>query len=69
MINADKEGISPTNQIWYLVSNKWLYNWRCFIQNKVTLNSLFDNKKWARKVSKSINLDIGVLPPGPVTNQ
>jgi hypothetical protein len=67
MICADKE--MTQNKNWYLVSNKWIYRWKCFIQNKVTLNHLFDNKTWAKHIKKSENLDIGVLPPGPITNQ
>jgi DUSP domain len=67
LIHADKE--STQNKVWYLVSNKWLYEWKCFIQNRISLNQLFDNKSWTKRVRKSENLDIGVLPPGPITNQ
>jgi hypothetical protein len=68
MVFADKECSAP-QKVWYLVSNKWLYEWKCFVQNKITLNQLFDNKSWAKHIRKSENLDIGILPPGPVSNQ
>jgi len=51
------------------VSNKWLYRWRCFIQNNISLNSLFDNKHWVKSVEQSENPEIGILPPGPITNE
>jgi len=66
MVSADK--CSPNYRVWCLVSNKWLYNWKCFIQNRVTLNHVFDNKSWAKHINKSENLDVGILPPGPITN-
>ena len=52
-----------------MVSNKWLYKWKCFIQNRVTLNNYFDNADWAACISISNNSDVGVLPPGLISNE
>ena len=71
VIEAEKAGHSLSNQsnIWYIVSNKWLYKWKCFIQNEVTLNNFFDNEEWAASIDVSQNENIGVLPPGQITNR
>ena len=71
VIAAEKAGHSlpGQSQIWYMVSNKWLYKWKCFMQNEVTLNSLFDNEEWAASISLSTNSEIGVLPPGLISNE
>jgi len=50
-------------------SNKWLYKWKSFITNQVTLNNFFDNEEWAASVNMSLNPDIGVLPPGIISNE
>ena len=52
-----------------MVSNKWLYKWKSFIQNQVTLNNFFDNEEWAASVNLSLNPDVGVLPPGLISNE
>ena len=70
MIEAEKAGQTLQGQstVWFIVSNKWLYKWKCFIQNSVTLNNFFDNEEWAASISISTNSDIGVLPPGLISN-
>ena len=52
-----------------MVSNKWLYKWKSFITNQVTLNNFFDNEEWAASVNISSNPDVGVLPPGLISNE
>lgn len=71
MIEAEKAGhaLQSQSNIWYMVSNKWLYKWKSFIQNQVTLNNFFDNEEWAASVNLSQNPDIGVLPPGMISNE
>ena len=70
VIEAEKAGQTLQGQstVWFIVSNKWLYKWKCFIQNSVTLNNFFDNEEWAASISISTNSDIGVLPPGLISN-
>ena len=34
----------------------------------MTLNNLFDNEEWAASVSLSTNSEVGVLPPGLISN-
>lgn len=71
VIEAEKAGQSLQGQstVWYIISNKWLYKWKCFIQNEVTLNNFFDNEEWAASISLSNNSEIGVLPPGLISNE
>ena len=71
VIAAEKAGqsLQGNSTIWYIISNKWLYKWKCFIQNQVTLNNFFDNEDWAASISISTNSDIGVLPPGLISNE
>ena len=71
VIEAEKAGqsVQATSSIWYVISNKWLYKWKCFIQNQVTLNNYFDNDEWAASISLSNNSEIGVLPPGLISNE
>ena len=71
VIEADKAGqsLQGHSTIWFVISNKWLYKWKCFIQNQVTLNNFFDNEDWAASISLSNNSDIGVLPPGLISNE
>lgn len=71
MIEAEKAGhaLQSQSNIWYMVSNKWLYRWKSFIMNQVTLNNFFDNEEWAASVNLSQNRDIGVLPPGLISNE
>lgn len=71
IIEAEKAGQSDkaTSSVWYIISNKWLYKWKCFIQNSVTLNNYFDNEDWAASISLSNNSEIGVLPPGLISNE
>jgi len=55
--------------VWFIISNKWLYKWKCFIQNQVTLNNFFDNEEWAASITLSNNSEVGVLPPGLISNE
>ena len=49
-----------------MLSNKWLYLWKCFVLNRVCKD---DNDDWGDYVSQSENPAIGVLPPGMITNE
>ena len=39
------------------------------MQNQVTLNNFFDNEEWAAQITLSTNSEIGVLPPGLISNE
>ena len=71
VIEAEKAGqnLQSNSNVWYIISNKWLYKWKCFIQNQVTLNNFFDNDEWAASISISNNSEIGILPPGLISNE
>ena len=71
VIEAEKAGhaLQSQSNIWYMVSNKWLYKWKSFITNQVTLNNFFDNEEWAASVNISPNPNVGVLPPGLISNE
>ena len=56
-----------TKKIWYMISGEWLYQWKCFISNKISNSSSVSNEQKSR-VLLSENRDIGVLPPGPIKN-
>ena len=65
VIEAERAGQTLQGQstVWFMVSNKWLYKWKCFIQNSVTLNNFFDNEDWAASISLSTNSDVGFRYP------
>ena len=71
VVEAEKAGqnLQSNSTVWYIISNKWLYKWKCFIQNQVTLNNFFDNDEWAASISISNNSEIGILPPGLISNE
>ena len=71
VVEAEKAGqnLQNSSTVWYIISNKWLYKWKCFIQNQVTLNNFFDNDEWAASISISNNSEIGILPPGLISNE
>jgi len=47
----------------YLIDIEWFLNWKCFVTNDLTEKFLLNSKK-----SISINQNIGVLAPGPISN-
>ena len=48
------------------MSGEWLFLWKCFISNKVSASA---NAELKSKVNYSSNKEIGILPPGPISNQ
>ena len=48
-----------------MVSSEWLFQWKCFISNKLSLNA---SPEILNLVKVSKNEKIGVLPPGPISN-
>ena len=49
-----------TNKEWYAVSTRWLHQWKCFVLNQPSIET--------RLVRASPNEQIGILPPGPISN-
>ena len=63
-----KEDDNPyTKKIWFMISGEWLYQWKCFISNKISNSSSVSNEQKSR-VLLSENREIGVQPPGPIKN-
>jgi len=55
-----------------MISNKWLYLWKCFILDKVCSQStskVIEKIGWEELVELSDNPVVGVLPPGMITNE
>lgn len=50
-----------------MVSSDWLFQWKCFISNKISGSSQFSQEQKDR-VRQSSNKDIGILPPLPICN-
>ena len=51
-----------------MISSEWLFQWKCFISNKISNSSAFSQAVKDR-VNFSTNKEIGVLPPGPICNK
>lgn len=54
---------SSNQNKYFVIDIEWFLNWKCFISNDVTEKNLANSKK---KISP--NKNVGVLPPGPITN-
>ena len=51
-----------------MISSEWLFQWKCFISNKISNSSSF-SREVKDRVNVSPNKEIGVLPPGPICNK
>ena len=54
---------SSNNFNFFVIDIEWFLNWKCFVSNDTTEKNLTNNKK-----NISPNKNIGILPPGPITN-
>jgi len=61
--------LSPVGQRWFMISNKWLYLWKCFVLNRLCTASAEDDDDWSDYVDQSENPAIGILPPGMISNE
>ena len=55
------------DQAWYIISSSWLRRWRAFVQNDI-----LEAEASPGLQPGSIQRDpsgLGVLPPGPITNE
>jgi hypothetical protein len=66
-VHEEDDDQDSEKKMWFVISGDWLYQWKCFISNKVS-NSPNITQEQKNKVSISTNEDIGVLPPGPIYN-
>lgn len=55
------------DRLWFMISGDWLFQWKCFISNKMSTSQSISPETKA-KVRFSKNKEIGILPPGPVDN-
>lgn len=58
MISALDNTGEAEQTLWYIINADWVSEWKCFIFNKPS----------HVREQNSINQDIGVLPPGPISN-
>mmetsp|Transcript_22943 Transcript_22943/g.35362 ORF Transcript_22943/g.35362 Transcript_22943/m.35362 type:complete len:93 (+) Transcript_22943:1583-1861(+) len=60
----DKDGEDEEAKgLWFIVSNEWLFKWKCFVSNKISSSA---SQSLRDRVVQSENPSIGVLPPGPI---
>jgi hypothetical protein len=52
--------------LWFMISSEWLNQWKSFVSNKISSHLKVENK--VENVRKSENSKIGILPPGPISN-
>ena len=55
-------------QYWFMISSDWLYRWKCFVSNKHSHKQQVYHDP-SIVISKSENERIGILPPGPISNE
>lgn len=55
-----------SSSCWFMISSEWLYQWKCFISNKISQNHSLNGQQVYVRMSESEK--IGVLPPGPIAN-
>jgi len=54
-----------------MITGEWLFQWKCFISNKIGSSVSAVGKaspELKSKINMSANKEIGVLPPGPINN-
>eukprot|EP00347_Sterkiella_histriomuscorum_P005030 403358170 len=76
----DKDLDGQNEQVWFMISSEWLTSWKCFISNRISNQSSKieisqsnlaqdSNQLPIRSQARvSENPKIGVLPPGPISN-
>lgn len=55
-------------QFWFMISSDWLYRWKCFVSNKNSHKQQVYHDP-SIVINKSENDRIGILPPGPISNE
>lgn len=64
---SEEEAKNGYPQRWYMVSCDWLFKWKCFVSNKVSKTAM-TNPNIQNEIRVSSNQRIGILPPGPISN-
>ena len=54
---------NETREFFFAIDSSWYKRWKCFITNDLKEKNLSNNEKYI-----SENINIGVLPPGPINN-
>jgi hypothetical protein len=54
-------------KLWFIISSEWLSQWKSFISNKASSLSK-DEVAYKSRLRVSENPKIGILPPGPISN-
>ena len=57
---------NESDKLWFMISSNWLNQWKSFVSNKISSSLKAENK--ADNIRKSENPKIGILPPGPISN-
>lgn len=64
----EEDGQNGIDKMWFMISGDWLFQWKCFISNKIS-NSAQASIDLKNKIRFSPNKEIGILPPGPIQNE
>lgn len=59
----ETEALLKDGEIFFAIDIEWFLLWKCYVTNDATEKNLSNSKK---KIS--VNKQIGVLPPGPISN-
>lgn len=59
----ENEALKREGSLFYVIDLDWFLQWKCYVTNDSTDKNLPNSKK-----KFSINKEIGVLPPGPISN-
>lgn len=64
----EKENSKQIDSLWFIISTQWLIHWKCFLSNKTIAKVDGNDVDFKDQLSISENPNIGVLPPGPISN-
>jgi len=62
----DRDLDNDSDKLWFMISSEWLNQWKSFVSNKISSSLKAENQ--ADNIRKSENSKIGILPPGPISN-
>lgn len=65
ILERDLDKVQNQEKYWFMIANEWLFQWKCFISNKLSKDA---DPALLNQVRVSENEKIGVLPPGPISN-
>ena len=65
--DTGEEEDQEDDKLWFLISGDWLFQWKCFISNKISSSGSV-TPEMKNRIRFSTNKEIGILPPGPIDN-